>query len=437
MPVNPAAEELNETIRAASPATYDSLSQIGKKAFFPKGIISQSAEAKQKATLYDATLGIAWEHGEPITLRNSEKFFPSLFKKEVYPYAPTEGKADLRKLWQREIFRKNPSLAGKRISLPIVTNGITHSIQVAASMFCDPGDVVLVPDLFWGNYRLLLNTLMDVEMRFFTLFDERLEGFDVADFAERLKALAQERGKVVVILNFPNNPTGYTPTRAEYEKIGKALRETAEGGTRVVAMYDDAYFGLNFDDGCEESAFAMNLGTHSNLIGVKLDGATKECFAWGFRCGFLTLGIDSDRQDELYATLEKKIGGYVRASVSNCCHPVQSILVKVLESEDYERDVLRNFEIMKGRALKTKEILRDGKYRKHFVPYPFNSGYFMCVKLHSLPAEALRLRLLDAYGIGTVSINEDSLRIGYCAVDEENLPDLFEKLFLACEDLDS
>ena len=44
------------------------LSELGKRLFFPKGILAQSAEAKDKAKRYDATIGIAREKGKPMFL---------------------------------------------------------------------------------------------------------------------------------------------------------------------------------------------------------------------------------------------------------------------------------------------------------------------------------------------------------------------------------
>ena len=39
-----------------------------------------------------------------------------------------------------------------------------------------------------------------------------------------------------------------------------------------------------------ESLFGLLAGRHPNLLAVKLDGATKELFVWGLRCGFITFG---------------------------------------------------------------------------------------------------------------------------------------------------
>ena len=61
--MNPLAKELNEAIDQCNPQILAMLSGIGKQLFFPKGILSQSAEAKEKAHRINATIGIAKESG--------------------------------------------------------------------------------------------------------------------------------------------------------------------------------------------------------------------------------------------------------------------------------------------------------------------------------------------------------------------------------------
>src|SRR3989304_1310995 len=63
-------------------------------------------------------------------------------------------------------------------------------------------------------------------------------GFNVAGLARALAEEGAQREKLLVLLNFPNNPTGYVPTRAEGEAIVRALQGAAARGTRVVASLD-------------------------------------------------------------------------------------------------------------------------------------------------------------------------------------------------------
>ncbi|EHL79376.1 hypothetical protein HMPREF1015_01257 [Bacillus smithii 7_3_47FAA] len=91
---------------------------------------------------------------------------------------------------------------------------------------------------------------------------------------------------------------------------------------------------------------------------------------------------------------------------------------------------------MKKRANKVKEILLNNeKYNEVWSFYPFNSGYFMCLKLKNIDAEKLRIHLLENYGVGTVSINSTDLRIAFSCVEEDQLEDLFELIYQAAKDL--
>ena len=71
--------------------------------------------------------------------------------------------------------------------------------------------------------------------------------FDIDSFKNKLAEGGI--GKKVVILNFPNNPSGYTPTFKETEEILEVIKESAEAGNKLVIITDDAYFGLVFEEG--------------------------------------------------------------------------------------------------------------------------------------------------------------------------------------------
>ncbi len=60
---NSLATELNEILRRGNLHLYEMLSELGRALYFPKGILTQTAESRQKATRYNATIGIARENG--------------------------------------------------------------------------------------------------------------------------------------------------------------------------------------------------------------------------------------------------------------------------------------------------------------------------------------------------------------------------------------
>ncbi len=410
------------------------LSGLGRELFFPKGILTQSAEAERKAHRFNATIGIATEGGTPMHLPGMMRHFRDISPDELFPYAPTTGLPELRRAWLEHLFAANPRLRGKEVSVPIVTSGITHGLSLAADLFFNAGDMLILPDKIWGNYRLTFGVRKGVSIVSYPLFNKRM-GFNLDGLANALTA-ARPRGKAGVILNFPNNPTGYTPTRAEAEGIASLLLAHAEDGLNLVTLIDDAYFGLFYGDSpFRESAFGLIAGSHPRLLALKLDGATKEDFAWGFRVGFVTLGCGGNDLTPLYGALEKKLGGAIRGDISNCSRPGQALVLRALGDEATDADRERNNHVLAERAARLHELLEGDRYRDAWEAYPFNSGYFMCLRLKHVDAEQLRVHLLHRYGIGVIAVGDSDIRIAFSCIEREDLEELFDMVYNACDDL--
>jgi len=426
------ASQLNQTIQRENPHVFHMLSHLGKLIYFPKeGILSQSAEAKAKAKKYNATIGIALEAGQPMHLKVIQDTLSAYNPKDIYEYAPPAGKPELRTAWRKKMIEEQPSLAAKSFSNPIVTNALTHGLSVVADLFADVGDSVIIPDKNWENYELTFSIRRGAEMVYYPLYNEEMM-FNADGLRDAI--LAQKgKGKAIVVLNFPNNPTGYTPGPEEGKQILAALKAGADEGINIVAVTDDAYFGLFFEDSLHESLFASLCDLHPRILPVKVDGATKEEYVWGFRVGFITYGGSAD----LLSALEQKTTGIIRATISSGPHPSQTFVLNALNSPDFLQQKQEKFEIMKGRANRVKAILDSGKYNDAWSYYPFNSGYFMCLKLSTVDAESLRTHLLDQYGVGTIALGQTDLRIAFSCIEEADLEELFELVYRGVKDLEN
>ena len=163
--LHPIAQELNRKLEAAAPEVFAMLSALGRRLYFPKGILSQGAEAKAKARRVNATIGIATEGGAPMRLPSLARHLADLDAGEAVDYAPPAGRPGLRERWREKLLAENPSLRGKRFGLPIVTQAITHGLALAGELFVDPGDELLLPDKFWENYRLLYEVKLGARIR--------------------------------------------------------------------------------------------------------------------------------------------------------------------------------------------------------------------------------------------------------------------------------
>jgi aspartate/methionine/tyrosine aminotransferase len=383
----------------------------------------------------NATIGIATEQRAPMRLPSLVRHLADLDTGDAVDYAPPAGRPGLRERWREKLLAENPSLRGKPFGLPIVTQAITHGLALAGELFVDPGDALLLPDKFWENYRLLYEVKLGARLTTFPFYAGR--GFDTRGFAKALSSAGRE--KLVVLLNFPNNPTGYVPTPPEAEAIVAALLRQAEAGTKLVVLVDDAYFGLFYHLGgrsLTESLFGMLANLHPNLLAVKLDGATKELFAWGLRCGFLCFAPGrAEGAEAALEVLDAKTRGAIRAGISNASQTSQLLVEKALASSTLDAERKQKHETLRVRAEKVFEVANAPRFRESWETYPFNSGYFMCVKVKEVPAEKVRLHLLEQHGIGLISEGETDLRIAFSCLELAEIEPLFEALHRAIQEL--
>lgn len=425
--LRPLAKTLNADLDGTQ--IMSMLSDYGKRMFVPKGIIVQSTEAKSKAKRFNATIGVALEEGSVMYLPSvRENFSQSLQPSEIFSYAPMGGVLRLREVWKEEMIRKNPLLEGKTISLPVVCAGLTNALSIVASLFLDEGDTLVMPNLYWENYDLIFQQQRKAVYSLFDTFDG--DGFNLKGLDE---ALSKVRDKAVVLLNCPNNPTGYTPTEDEAQKIADILIRHAQD-KKLVVISDDAYFGLFFtSDVSRQSLFARICDASENLLAVKCDAATKEEMVWGFRVAFITYGFKGCDEKSLNVLVQKTMG-CIRGSLSNCNTSAQNILLHAMESESYHCDKQRGISVIQGRYDRMKSALEKHVNDSCLKALPFNSGYFMSFET-KCDAEQLRNLLLDKYQTGTICLGEHILRIAFSSVDEKDIESLVDTVYEAAGEL--
>lgn len=440
------ATEINNVLKEASPTFYSVLSNLGKRLYMPKGIIFQSNQSKKHAKSYNASIGIAKENigfseGKgisvenlaPMTLNSIGKYFVGLEQNEIFNYAPQPGLPVLRDYWHEKIVNQNPCLKSKeQISRPVLTGGLTHAISLAAELFTDPGDDLYLADKFWENYSLIFNVKYQVNFVHYKLYKDDYSGFNLESLEETLSK--SKKDKLVLLFNFPNNPTGYTATEEEMDGIRDILVRIAGKGKKIVVLCDDAYYGLFYDKNIYPgSIFSKLAGIHDNIVAVKIDGISKECYAWGFRVGFITFA-DNFQSADGYGVMEEKAISGIRSSVSSCSSIAQAVLSHAIKDEDYSKEREEKYRILESRVAKVKQIVYREEYKSYWDVYPFNSGYFMCLRIKDIPADTVRKHALFRYGLGTIAFDQD-LRVAFSCISEENLETVFQIIANSIEDI--
>lgn len=402
------------------------LSMFGREVSFPKeGILAQAAEARRARI--DATIGIALcDDRSPLGLPSLEALL-GVPSKEALPYASSHGQLPLRKLWSDLVHRKNPSLH-TTVSVPVITSGLTQGLSIAAELFLDPGDALVLVEPYWENYDLIFRRVTETPLRTVPLFHG-----DSFNFLGVQSALSGGSQKIVLLLNFPNNPTGYALREEEAVGLFHVLCDMAEKGRELVVIVDDAYFGLVYEDGIfRESLFAPLASLHENILAVKVDGCSKEDYAWGLRVGFLTYGGKGLAEHD-FRLLEDKTAAVIRGTLSNVSHLSQSLVLRTLQSPTYWEERAANAAVLERRFraawTAANHAASDGRFRV----LPCNAGYFLCLELSDgLRAEDVRRRLLAEHSIGVITVGERLLRVAFSAIPEADIPDVFRCIAQVC-----
>jgi aspartate/methionine/tyrosine aminotransferase len=409
------------------------LSSLGKRLYFPKGIIAQSAEAKKFAHRANATIGMAYEGGRPLILSAIAEGMPTLSALEAVAYAPTAGVETVRSAWKESICEKNPTLDPEGISLPVVVPGLTGGISYIADLFLDETTDILISDPSWDNYPLIFKDRRGSGVTEVPFFGKGT-GLNLPAIREAIHRMAKT-GKVRLILNFPNNPSGYSPTTAEAMELVNIIKEVAEKGADVLVICDDAYFGLAYEPEIYgESLFGPLSKLHERVLAVKIDGPTKEDYVWGLRMGFVTFGCKGMTQ-ETYEALVKKLMGAIRSSVSCSNTPAQYFMLKTMADPRSKEEKARFKSMLQRRYQAVKQFLSSQGTHPVLQALPFNSGYFMCFVCTGVSAEEIRQKLLKEEGIGTIALGDRYLRFAFSSVEEHLIPETLNALYRVASSL--
>lgn len=156
----------------------------------------------------------------------------------------------------------------------MVCAGAKGALHMALDAIVEPGDVVLILAPYWVSYPALV-TMADGKPVVLPAVPD--QGF-VHD-AATIEAAIQKHGAKGILLNFPNNPSGCVPTRAQLQAIVDVCKRHD-----LWIVSDEIYATLLYDDAVHISPAALP-GGHERTVVV--NGFTKSHTLTGWRTSFL------------------------------------------------------------------------------------------------------------------------------------------------------
>lgn len=408
-------------------------SKLGENIILPQDVLIQSKETSVVPNAVNATIGIATDNKKALSLPTINEVIKELSTAEYLPYSPTPGLLKIREVWKEKIFKENSVINPEYLSLPMVTTGITQGIDIVANLFSEKDDALVLPNLFWQNYAQIFTIKLGNNIYKYNQFDNE-NNFNLSDFKHTLYNIKEN--KISIILNFPNNPTGYTPSTEELTQLVSIIDKFAKENPNknLIIISDDAYFGLFFEENHKTSTLSATyrLADNNNCLVVKLDGITKEYYGWGLRVGFVTYYTSDDK---LRKIVLEKTQGYLRSTTSSPSNLSQQIALRLLESSQAKQEKTYNDSIIEERYHILKEAIVKYNLDNDVTILPFNSGYFFTIKMpEHIDAHKFRLKFLNDYKYGVYSMDDSHIRIAFSCLDKELIPDLIKNFKLCIKE---
>ena len=154
----------------------------------------------------------------------------------------------------------------------IVTVGGSEAIDLGIRAIVDLGDEVLVVEPSFVCYKPIIELMHGVPVVIETKIEDE---FRLT--AEALKAKITDKTKLL-ILPFPNNPTGAVMNRKDLEAIADVIRDT-----NIMILSDEIYSELTYDGRHVSIAEIEGMKEHTILV----NGFSKAYAMTGWRLGYL------------------------------------------------------------------------------------------------------------------------------------------------------
>ncbi len=304
-------------------------------------------------------------------------------------YSANQGMAELRQEIANYLDRKY-NIKYNPVNEVVVTVGGSEAIDLAIRALVNPGDEVLIVEPCFVCYKPIVELMHGVAVAIPTKQENR---FKLTP--QELREHITEKTKLL-ILPYPNNPTGGIMTREDLEAIAEVLRET-----NILVLSDEIYSELTY--GRKHCSIAEIDGMWERTIYVS--GFSKAFAMTGWRLGYLCA-------PQPLASQMLKIHQY-----AIMCAPTMSQYAAVVALTECDNEVKKMTDEYNVR----RRILVDGFNRIGLTCFEPEGAFYVfpCIKITGMTSEEFCERLLEEEKVAVVPGNafgesgEGFVRVSY------------------------
>ena len=357
----------------------------------------------------NATIGsLLDDEGNLIVLSSVDKVFRDMDPADYADYAPIGGIPAFREAVKKAAFG---SFQPKSFTEAVATPGGTGALRNVMANYSEPGDKIITSDWHWAPYNTIAGEI-GRSIETFSLFTDDRK-FNYESLKETAVRLLEDQESLVIILNTPaHNPTGYSLTPEDWDKVVGVLTETAQRGKAIALVIDAAYIDFAGDEE-EYRKFLPKLEKlPENVLPIIAYSLSKTYTLYGTRCGaMICMAATKDISDEFRRVCEYSS----RGSWSNSAKVAQVILSRIYSDESLlrkvneERAYYRNMLLDRGRAFEEEAAKVD------LETVPFDAGFFVSIPCDNPDEISAKL---EKQGLFIVPLAK-GLRVSVASISEE------------------
>ncbi|MDD6467917.1 MAG: aminotransferase class I/II-fold pyridoxal phosphate-dependent enzyme [Erysipelotrichaceae bacterium] len=384
-------------------------------------VVAQAKEAKQKYgedQVVDATIGSLYdEEGKLVAYHTVFDTFDAIEPQIKAAYASSfTGNPNYRKQVAEWVFQ------GIHMNLPysvLATPGGTGAISTVFHCSLAKNEIVLLPEVAWGSYKLMANEYGYQRMTY-SLFED--DHFNLTDFEMKCKQIMDQQHKLVVVINDPcHNPTGYSLTLQEWEQVIAILNECSLQGP-VVLLNDIAYIDYSYQLDQVRRYMELFQTISDNVAVVIAFSCSKTCTSYGLRIGAAILLAQKEEDVRQMEIVYEK---HARATWSNIGNSGMENFVRVTTThhDAFMKEKAKYIDLLKQRS----DIFVTEAKACGLPIYPYKEGFFITIRIEDNEKCVRYHEALIANHIFTVRVNK-GIRVAICSTSIKKTKGLAQKL---------
>jgi aminotransferase len=309
-------------------------------------------------------------------------------KKGITTYAPTRGTPALLELLEEKLKKINYIECNWKDNI-ICCNGGSNAITLAFATLFNPGDELILSSPNFVSY-FYCGSFFGIKI------EEIKRKSDMSFNIDKLKASVTSKTKAIII-NSPNNPTGYALDRKELEEIIDIVLEHD-----LFLISDEVYENYVYDGIAHISPASLD-GMFERTI--TLNAMSKLYSATGFRLGYVAAS------KEIIDLMEK----FHQYTIAGTNHAAQYGFIEALKMDtSFFNNILKSYD---ERRILVYNRLKNMGFE---VVKPRGAFYIMpSIKNFNLNGQQFSMKMMKEKGVAIVpgdifgSYSENMLRISY------------------------